>query len=94
MRQENAQTIDFPESDEDTPPPSPLGTNISTPANPGPDDEEPEDKKPINRDKSTEHGIERSKKRKIAKKDVEEAIKTAKENGNVETKIGKYGTPQ
>lgn len=42
----------------------------------------------------TEHGVIRSVQRRISSKELEDAIKTAKETGNVVTKIGKYGTPQ
>jgi peptidoglycan hydrolase-like protein with peptidoglycan-binding domain len=42
----------------------------------------------------TEHGALRSNLRRITQKDIQEAMRTAKETGNVTTKIGKYGTPQ
>ena len=45
-------------------------------------------------DKYTTHGAVRASQRKISLQETEEAIKTAKETGNVTTKIGKYGTPR
>lgn len=42
----------------------------------------------------TEHAAIRAAQRKISSTEIEAAIKTAKETGNVITKIGKYGTPQ
>lgn len=42
----------------------------------------------------TAHGNKRSNQRGVSQKEVKEAIRTAKETGNVITKIGKYGTPQ
>lgn len=42
----------------------------------------------------TYHGAIRSPQRSIFTRDVQEAIRTAKETGNVTTQIGKYGTPQ
>lgn len=42
----------------------------------------------------TNHGNIRSSQRNISTQEIEEAIKSAKENGNVITKTGKYGTLQ
>lgn len=42
----------------------------------------------------TDHGSLRSGQRKASQKQIQEAIRTAKETGNVTTKTGKYGTPQ
>ncbi len=46
------------------------------------------------KDNYTDHGALRSNQRSASQKDIEEAIRTAKETGNVTTKPGKYGTPQ
>lgn len=46
------------------------------------------------RDNFTEHGAVRAAQRKISVGEAQEAIRTAKETGNVTRKIGKYGTPQ
>ncbi|MDH5723697.1 MAG: phage minor head protein [Alphaproteobacteria bacterium] len=46
------------------------------------------------KDNYTDHAALRSNQRSASQKDIEEAIKTAKEAGNVITKTGKYGTPQ
>ncbi len=48
----------------------------------------------IKSDLLTEHGAIRSVQRRISVAEAEEAIKTAKETGNVVTKTGKYGTLQ
>ena len=45
-------------------------------------------------DSFTEHGAVRSAQRRISSEEAQEAIRTAKEAGNVVEKIGKYGTPQ
>lgn len=45
-------------------------------------------------DNFTEHGAVRSAQRRISSEEAQEAIRTAKEAGNVVEKIGKYGTPQ
>lgn len=42
----------------------------------------------------TDHGAIRTIQRKVSPEALEEAIRTAKETGNVTTKMGKYGTPQ
>ncbi len=42
----------------------------------------------------TTHGGVRSNQRNITSSEIEEAIRTAKENSNVAKKTGKYGTPQ
>ncbi len=42
----------------------------------------------------TDHGALRSNQRGASQKEIQEAIKTAKETGNITTKTGKYGTPQ
>ena len=42
----------------------------------------------------TKHGVIRVGERAISSADVQEAISTAKEAGNVTTKMGKYGTLQ
>ncbi|MBV9037162.1 MAG: DUF4258 domain-containing protein [Acidobacteriaceae bacterium] len=43
---------------------------------------------------ATNHGNERLEQRNISQEDVDKAIESAKETGQVMTKIGKYGTPQ
>ncbi len=43
---------------------------------------------------STNHGNQRFGERNISRQDVDHAIESAKEAGQVTTKIGKYGTPQ
>ncbi len=43
---------------------------------------------------STQHGGERLGQRNISQSDVDTAVKTAEETGQVTTRIGKYGTPQ
>jgi RHS repeat-associated protein len=45
-------------------------------------------------EESTEHGKTRAKDRGISQDEIEEAIETAKETGQVTTQTGKYGTPQ
>jgi len=42
----------------------------------------------------TDHGAERLLERGISNDEVQEAVRTAQETGNVVTQIGKYGTPQ
>lgn len=42
----------------------------------------------------TEHGVLRFEQREISIKEVQEAIKSAKQTGNMVEKVGKYGTPQ
>lgn len=42
----------------------------------------------------TEHGALRSNQRQASEREIQEAIRTAKETGNVQTKTGKYGTTQ
>lgn len=49
---------------------------------------------PSKKNNYTNHGSLRSSQRKISPKDIQDAIKSAKETGNVTTKVGKYGTPQ
>lgn len=49
---------------------------------------------PRKKDNYTDHGALRSQQRNASQQDIHEAIKTAKETGNITTKIGKYGTPQ
>jgi len=43
---------------------------------------------------ATNHGNERLEQRNISQEAVDKAIESAKETGQVMTKIGKYGTPQ
>ena len=43
---------------------------------------------------ATQHGGERLGQRNISQSDVDTAVKTAEETGQVTTQIGKYGTPQ
>lgn len=43
---------------------------------------------------STEHGAARIQQRQVSAQEINDAIQSAKSNGNVVTKIGKYGTPQ
>lgn len=42
----------------------------------------------------TDHGAIRSGQRKITQSDADAAIQSARETGDISTKIGKYGTPQ
>lgn len=42
----------------------------------------------------TDHGKIRMSQRNISKKEIDEAIRTARRSGNIVTKNGKYGTPQ
>lgn len=48
----------------------------------------------VKNEKLTEHGKLRLDQRKISQTEIDEAIRTAKETGNIITKTGKYGTPQ
>lgn len=45
-------------------------------------------------DNFTQHGAIRSGQRRVSSQEADEAIRTAKETGDVVTKMGKYGTPQ